>query len=211
MDRYQIIRIIHDYMSRKPVLKAWIFGSFARGEEKAQSDIDILFVPDFEHGSFTLLTHGGMYEDLKQLLGREVDLVVDGSLRPYAQESVERDKILVYERASFLSEHAQLLRQRVAVSRHNRCSLLRACCLYCLLSFYMSISLFNIICHIMMRISAAVLYIIPRVTAANIHFSYEITKKKLHISYEGNKKAANRKGLAANDRSVSYFFYGLYI
>ena len=43
---------------------------------------------------FTLLTHGGMYEDLKQLLGREVDLVVDGSLRPYAQESVERDKIL---------------------------------------------------------------------------------------------------------------------
>ncbi len=79
MDRFQIIRIIHDYMSRKPVLKAWIFGSFARGEEKAQSDIDILFVPDFEHGSFTLLTHGGMYEDLKQLLGREVDLVVDGS------------------------------------------------------------------------------------------------------------------------------------
>ena len=98
MDRYQIIRIIHDYMSSKPVLKAWIFGSFARGEERDQSDI--LFVPDFEHGSFTLLTHGGMYEDLKQLLGREVDLVVDGSLRPYAQESVERDKILVYERAS---------------------------------------------------------------------------------------------------------------
>ena len=29
------------------------------------------------------------------------------------------------------------------------------------------------------------------------------------ISYEGNKKAANRKGLAAHDRSVSYFFYGL--
>lgn len=26
MDRYQIIRIIHDYMSKKPVLKAWIFG-----------------------------------------------------------------------------------------------------------------------------------------------------------------------------------------
>ena len=31
------------------------------------------------------------------------------------------------------------------------------------------------------------------------------------ISYKGNKKAANRKGLAAHDRSVSYFFYGLYI
>ena len=60
-----------------------------------------------------------------------------------------------------------------------------------------------------MRISAAVLYTIPRITAANIHFSYEITKIKLHFSYKGNKKAANRKGLAAQDRSVSYFFYGL--
>ena len=35
--------------------------------------------------------------------------------------------------------------------------------------------------------------------------SYEISKKKLHFSYKGNKKAANRKGLAALDRSVSYF------
>ncbi len=99
MTRQQMVQVIHDYMAGQPVIKAWIFGSFARGEEKAKSDIDILFVPDFEHGSFTLLTHGGMYEDLKQLLGREVDLVVDGSLRPYARESVERDKVLVYERA----------------------------------------------------------------------------------------------------------------
>lgn len=100
MDRQQTIQVIHDYMAGKPVVKAWIFGSFARGEDKPKSDIDILFVPDFEHGSFTLLTHGGIYEDLKQLLGREVDLVVDGSLRPYAKESAERDKVLVYERAS---------------------------------------------------------------------------------------------------------------
>ena len=34
MDRYQIIRIIHDYMSKKPVLKAWIFGSFALNRRK---------------------------------------------------------------------------------------------------------------------------------------------------------------------------------
>ncbi len=100
MNRQQTIKAIRDYLSGQPVLKAWIFGSFARGEEKARSDIDILFVPDFSQGSFTLLTHGGMYEDLKQLLGREVDLVVEGSLRPYAKESAERDKVLIYERAS---------------------------------------------------------------------------------------------------------------
>lgn len=100
MDRQQTIQAIHDYMMGQPVVKAWIFGSFARGEERPTSDIDIWFVPDFNHGSFTLLTHGGMYEDLKQLLGRDVDLVVDGSLRPYAKESADRDKVLVYERVS---------------------------------------------------------------------------------------------------------------
>ena len=36
-----------------------------------------------------------------------------------------------------------------------------------------------------------------------------ICSKKQHFSYKGNKKAANRKGLAAQDSSVSYFFYGL--
>ena len=87
-------------MAGQPVVKAWLFGSFARGEEKAKSDIDILFVPDYENGAFTLLTHGGMYEDLKELLGREVDLVADGSLRPYAKISADHDKILVYERVS---------------------------------------------------------------------------------------------------------------
>ena len=98
MNRQQTIKTIQNYLMGQPVLKAWVFGSFARGEEKAQSDIDILFVPDYNQGSFTLLTHGGMYEDLKQLLGREVDLVVEGSLRPYAKESAERDKVLIYER-----------------------------------------------------------------------------------------------------------------
>lgn len=98
MNRQQIIQAIHDYMATQPVVKAWIFGSFARCEENAESDIDILFVPDFSKGTFTLLTHGGMYEDLKQLLGREVDLIIDGSLRPYVRESAEQDKVLIYER-----------------------------------------------------------------------------------------------------------------
>ena len=40
----------------------------------------------------------GMWNDLEELLGRKVDLVSEGTLLPFAQESVERDKILVYER-----------------------------------------------------------------------------------------------------------------
>ncbi|MBP3286438.1 MAG: nucleotidyltransferase domain-containing protein [Prevotella sp.] len=34
---------IAEYFKTQPVLKAWLFGSFARGEETPESDVDILF------------------------------------------------------------------------------------------------------------------------------------------------------------------------
>ena len=86
-----------DYFKTQPVVKAWLFGSFARGEETQTSDVDILFVPD-KTQHFSLFTMGGMYEDLKELLGREVDLITVGGLMPFARESADRDKILIYER-----------------------------------------------------------------------------------------------------------------
>ena len=91
---------IAEYFKTQPVLRAWLFDSFARGEETEQSDVDILFEPDRSGKPFTLFTHGSMYMDLKELLGREVDLVVDGTLRPYAAERANHDKKLIYERES---------------------------------------------------------------------------------------------------------------
>ena len=85
------------YLATQPVVRAWLFGSFSRGEETPSSDLDILFVPD-KTQHFSLFTLGGMYSDLKELLGLEVDLVTDGSLKPFARNSVEKDKILIYER-----------------------------------------------------------------------------------------------------------------
>ncbi len=37
---------IAEYFKTQPVLKAWLFGSYARGEATPESDVDILFVPD---------------------------------------------------------------------------------------------------------------------------------------------------------------------
>ena len=84
-------QVIANYFKTQPVLKAWLFGSFARGEETPRSDVDILFVPDRSGKPFTLFTHGGMLMDF---------LVEEGSLRPYAAETANRDKILIYERKS---------------------------------------------------------------------------------------------------------------
>jgi hypothetical protein len=41
-----------------------------------------------------------MYEDLKELLGRNVDLVTDDALADFARQSVDNDKILIYERTA---------------------------------------------------------------------------------------------------------------
>lgn len=88
---------IAEYFKTQPVLKAWLFGSFARGEETETSDVDILIVPDKMVGLFKL---SGMMLDLQDLLDQRVDLVTEKGLLPFARESVDRDKILIYERAS---------------------------------------------------------------------------------------------------------------
>ena len=100
MTTEQMTQQIVEYFKTQPVLKAWLFGSFARGEETPESDVDILFVADRSGKPFTLFTLGGMYMDLKELLGREVDLIEEGTLRPYAVKSAEHDRKLIYERKS---------------------------------------------------------------------------------------------------------------
>jgi hypothetical protein len=83
MDTQLLQQAIANYFATRPVFKAWLFDSYTRGEQTSDSDIDILFVPDRSQ-HFSLFTLGGMYEDLKDLLGCEVDLITDGGLLPFA-------------------------------------------------------------------------------------------------------------------------------
>ena len=93
-----LIPKIQEYMKTKPILRAWIFGSYSRGEESPESDIDILVDYDRTHGNFSLFTMGGMLMELSELLGNQVDLVDNRGLMQFARESVDHDKILIYER-----------------------------------------------------------------------------------------------------------------
>ena len=96
MGKQAIIEALRHYFSTQPVLKVWLFGSFSRGEETKDSDVDIMV--SLDKSKPIGLKFFGMWSDLEELLGRKVDLVSEGTLLPFAQESVERDKILVYER-----------------------------------------------------------------------------------------------------------------
>ena len=93
-----MIDSIRQYLATQPVKQAWLFGSFSRGEERADSDVDILVEFDREGKPVTLLTYARIWRELEERLGRDVDLVEDGTLKPYAVDSVNHDKCLIYER-----------------------------------------------------------------------------------------------------------------
>lgn len=93
-----ITKQLCEYFSTQPVLKAWVFGSYARGEQGPNSDIDILVRFDRERAKVGLLKYTAIILDLEKILNREVDLVEEGALLPWAEKTVNRDKQLIYER-----------------------------------------------------------------------------------------------------------------
>ena len=93
----KITQQIAEYFTTQPVLKAWLFGSFARGEETQDSDVDILVEYD-KNARISLMTISHMIGELEQSIGRKIDLVEEGCLLPFAANSANRDKKLIYER-----------------------------------------------------------------------------------------------------------------
>lgn len=67
-----------------------VFGSVARGEDDAASDIDILV--DLEPGR-SLFDLGGLLTDLNTLLGRDIDVVTEKGLRSALRERVLQEAI----------------------------------------------------------------------------------------------------------------------
>ncbi|MBI4904726.1 MAG: nucleotidyltransferase domain-containing protein [Acidobacteria bacterium] len=72
-----------------------LFGSAARGEMRAESDIDLLveFLPK---AKVDLVEYAGLLLDLSQLLGRRVDLVSKNGLKPLIRASVLEESRLLY-------------------------------------------------------------------------------------------------------------------
>ncbi len=96
-DVRNMIPKMQEFFRNQPIKKAWLFGSCSRGEETADSDVDILVTLDKSRPIG--LKFFGMVNDIERMLGRKVDLVSDAALQPFAHETVERDKILIYERS----------------------------------------------------------------------------------------------------------------
>ena len=90
------IQQIKVYLADKPVNKAYLFGSYVRGEGKKGSDIDILVELDYSQRIGLLFVQ--MKLDLEELLHKEVDLVSANGLSKYLKPIIDREKELIYAR-----------------------------------------------------------------------------------------------------------------
>lgn len=96
-DVQKLIPQIQEYLATQPIERAYLFGSCSRGEEKPNSDVDLL-VTYTDSDSLSLMDISRMRVNLGKHIHRRVDMVEDACLMPFARKSVERDKILLYER-----------------------------------------------------------------------------------------------------------------
>ena len=90
------IEIIRKYFETQPVLKAYLFGSYARNDADNQSDIDILVDLDYYQRIGLLFIQ--MKIDLEKLLNSKVDLVSSNGISQYIKPYVDNEKKLIYAR-----------------------------------------------------------------------------------------------------------------
>jgi predicted nucleotidyltransferase len=80
-------------LRRRGIAHASVFGSAARGEDRPESDVDIMVELEPEVG---ILAFSEIRLHLSDLLNRRVDLVTPGGLRPFARPGALRDAIRVF-------------------------------------------------------------------------------------------------------------------
>lgn len=95
----QIIKKVKEYFrNQNKVKKAWLFGSYTRGDHDIESDIDILVhVPDKK--SFTLFDLAEIKYQLEKLIPAKVDVVMEGAVNPEILKRITPELILIYEKS----------------------------------------------------------------------------------------------------------------
>lgn len=79
----------NEITSRYNVKRIGIFGSYAKGQQNKESDIDVLV--EFEKPTFDNFMELSFY--LEDLFGRKVDLLTPKSLSPYMRPSIEKEVV----------------------------------------------------------------------------------------------------------------------
>lgn len=89
----ELQQIIAPIAAKYHIAAVYLFGSYARGDNTAASDIDLRIDKGQLRGLFAL---GGFYEDVQNALGMDVDVVTTGSLDEEFLASIKKDEVPLY-------------------------------------------------------------------------------------------------------------------
>jgi hypothetical protein len=90
------IKTIKDFFNDRPVLKAYLFGSYARKEAGRESDVNILV--ELDNSEISDTGSDKMQKDLQSKLNKRIDLVSTSEVSKYFLPFIEHDKKLIYKK-----------------------------------------------------------------------------------------------------------------
>jgi len=81
-------------LNKNNIKKAFLFGSYARGEMRKESDLDLIL--EFPEG-FSLLDHVALENELSTLLNIKVDILSVKGISPYLKDEIMKDVVVIFE------------------------------------------------------------------------------------------------------------------
>lgn len=98
LNQNSVIKNLREFFTNESrIVTAYLFGSTARNESTADSDIDVMieFSKNKKHTMFDLLD---IQDQLQKLFNKKVDVVEKGFLKPHAYETVSKDLKLIFKK-----------------------------------------------------------------------------------------------------------------
>ena len=84
---------IKDLLKRNNVTMLGLFGSYARGEESEESDLDFIIKFSKNNGLLALIK---LKRELSEILGKKVDLLTERSISPYIRKNIMNDLKVIF-------------------------------------------------------------------------------------------------------------------
>ncbi len=95
MRNFTLKKLKRFFRSKSDIERVFVFGSFARGEETQESDIDLLVDTT---QTISLIKFIKYKLELEDNLHRKVDMVTRDGISPYILPIIEKEKVLIYDR-----------------------------------------------------------------------------------------------------------------
>ncbi len=108
-----VVELLRGFFRDQPVSRAYVFGSFARGDADEKSDIDIMV--ELDHSQPVGLKFFRMHNELEALLRAKVDLVSADGISKYIRPYVEGEMM------PFSRSNNMYVARRSTTLRRTRC------------------------------------------------------------------------------------------